>query len=236
MHPTLRWFVLLAILCSSILSFAQTPQNTSDANKKFNIANAFYADKKYADAIPYYQEAYNLSKKAVILFNLGQCHRLLNDVPKAIDFYQRFLSEALAKEATEAQTQARQFIQELTPLLTPASALSNTPEPQPKNLASTLHYAAPAGVAVVGVGLGLILGQRALSFRKQAVDPLSDSGVIETLNENKVGRKLARRSDLATLGGLAVAGAVFLVTRPKKVQDKVSVSVGLTHLSAQLSF
>jgi tetratricopeptide (TPR) repeat protein len=54
--------------------------------KSYNIA-------EYQDAIKAWKEAYSLSKKSILLFNIGQAYRLDGDCKKAMTFYDSYQRE-----------------------------------------------------------------------------------------------------------------------------------------------
>ncbi len=57
-----------------------------DGLKSYNIA-------EYADAIKAWKEAYSLSKKPILLFNIGQAYRLDGDCKMAMRFYDSYQRE-----------------------------------------------------------------------------------------------------------------------------------------------
>src|SRR5687768_16988820 len=54
--------------------------------KAYNLA-------EYADAIKAWKEAYSLTKKPLLLFNIGQAYRLDGDCKKAMTFYDTYQRE-----------------------------------------------------------------------------------------------------------------------------------------------
>lgn len=72
---------------------APVDQATKDAKRAFETAQKAYKQKKYADAISSFENAYRLKPHPVIRFNIARCYEQLNDAPNALKFYRTFLFE-----------------------------------------------------------------------------------------------------------------------------------------------
>ena len=75
-----------AIIVSLALAFASTAHAdpAERAKSKYQQGRAHYDRGDYAKAIEAWHEAYRLSEKPMLLFNLGQAYRLLGDCATAM--------------------------------------------------------------------------------------------------------------------------------------------------------
>ena len=92
--------MLLACACAT--AHAQTtpapasaPADDVDiAKAHFNTGQAYYEHGRFVDAAREFEEAYRLSQKAPLLYNVGKSYDAANDFARALDAYQRFLAAA----------------------------------------------------------------------------------------------------------------------------------------------
>jgi hypothetical protein len=66
------------------------------AKAHFNTGQAYYEHGRFADAAREFEEAYRLSGRAPLLYNMGKAYDGGNDFARALDAYQRFMSAAPA--------------------------------------------------------------------------------------------------------------------------------------------
>ncbi|HEY2745541.1 MAG TPA: tetratricopeptide repeat protein [Polyangia bacterium] len=64
------------------------------AKAHFNTGQTYYEHGRFADAAREFEEAYRLSPKAPLLYNVGKSYDGSNDFARALDAYQRFLAAA----------------------------------------------------------------------------------------------------------------------------------------------
>ena len=97
----LRWaaILLLTLTCSSV--WAQAPPSATDANGEAVLARArkLYSEQGPKVALPEYERALTMFQKsgdqrneAITLGYIGNCHKRLGDLPKALEFLQRALA------------------------------------------------------------------------------------------------------------------------------------------------
>ena len=111
--PTQRMRLSLAIAIVSVLAFAGTASAASserEARRLAQEAQKFYDLSKFEDALKDFAASYELSPKPALLFNMAQCHRMLNNYEKAAFTYRRYLSQV--PNAPNA-AQVREFIKEM---------------------------------------------------------------------------------------------------------------------------
>jgi len=71
-----------------------------EAKRIFRQAELQYSLGQFARARDGYVKAYSVLPLPGFLFNIGQCHRMLRDYPKAIFFFKRYLSVAPGSRAS----------------------------------------------------------------------------------------------------------------------------------------
>ena len=88
-----KHFILFLLLCfSSAYLSAQ--------NKQFDKANKKYDLKKYAEAIPLYEQGLKIDHSIRAMTRLAFCHRMTNNVSKAEELYQEVVNHKRAKPIT----------------------------------------------------------------------------------------------------------------------------------------
>ncbi len=86
------------MLLATATAYAQAPAATGGdvdiAKAHFNTGQAYYEHGRFEDAAREFEEAYRLSQKAPLLYNVGKSYDGNNDFAHALDAYQRFLAAA----------------------------------------------------------------------------------------------------------------------------------------------
>ena len=81
------WFVILS------MSVPAGADDRQKAREHFLKAEAHYKLGRFADALREYSAAYEAAPLPGFLFNIGQCHRQLDNCERAIFFYEGYLRE-----------------------------------------------------------------------------------------------------------------------------------------------
>ncbi|MCA1665727.1 MAG: tetratricopeptide repeat protein, partial [Myxococcales bacterium] len=92
----------LALLCATAHAQTNSPAPSASApaddvdiaKAHFNTGEAYYDHGRFGDAAREFEEAYRLSNKAPLLYNVGKSYDAANDFARALDAYQRFLAAA----------------------------------------------------------------------------------------------------------------------------------------------
>jgi PEGA domain len=88
---------------------AETPKVSSkadrEADRHFKTGVELFDERKYAEALAEFEQAYALKPHPLVLNNLAATHRALSQYDQAVDFYNRFLIEGEGK-LTEAELAA----------------------------------------------------------------------------------------------------------------------------------
>ncbi len=98
----LRTVLLAAMLAAGSLGILTGPQPAAArstgakramARKHFERGETFYRQGEFRKALAEYKKALNFKRYPAFLFNIGQCHRQLDEPKKALFFYKLYLSE-----------------------------------------------------------------------------------------------------------------------------------------------
>lgn len=77
---------------------------TAEAKRQFQEAEAHYDAGRWTEAVAGYQQAYVLSPRPPLLFNIAQAYRNLGDVAGAIGYYRQYLEkDPKGKRVAEAR-------------------------------------------------------------------------------------------------------------------------------------
>ena len=138
--------LLLTLLLAGTLgsATAQTPPALADS------AQAAYARGDHRRALQFYDSLNGAWSSASLLFNIGNCHFKLNDVPRAILYYERALRLAPGAEDIQAnldlaRMQAVDRVNELPAFTLEQPALPLVAQLQPEAVEFTAHGGAVTG-------------------------------------------------------------------------------------------
>ncbi len=101
------------------------PQSKADLHFKNGVK--LFDEQKYAEALAEFEQAFMLEPHPLVLYNLAGSHRALSQYAKAIDFYNRFLVEAVGKVSDDLLHRGRAEYDELLKLIARVDVTS-TPE------------------------------------------------------------------------------------------------------------
>ncbi len=149
------------------------------ARTHFTRGTRLYKDAQYDQAIVEYQAAYSALPAPDFLFNIAQAYRLKNDAPKALEYYNRYLTlapsggaadeartniavltkqvEAARAEAEAARAKAADAQKQVVLVVPSPDEPAVAPAPVPLYKKWWLWTAA-GGVVVIALGVGLGVG------------------------------------------------------------------------------
>ena len=93
----LLFLVSLFFIAVPLLHVTPVLAQSEVAVTHYKAATAYYNQGRYDDAIREFKEAYRLSKKADLYYNIAQAYERMGKLPEAISAYQRYLDESKAK-------------------------------------------------------------------------------------------------------------------------------------------
>jgi Tfp pilus assembly protein PilF len=184
----LSWLLAGSLAALLVIVPSRVRAQSSDdqqAHAHFEVAASYYEQANYESALREFLEAYRLSQRSQLFYNLSLCYQQLGDLDNAVSYLERYLAEVTEIEnrasletrlANLRERQARQHATgadpgapEATPEDTTIHGESDEPDvtvtvtdtvdspgPAPSSGGDSLNVGAIAAFSVAGVGL--ILG------------------------------------------------------------------------------
>jgi hypothetical protein len=84
-----------------------------EADRHFKTGVNLFDERKFAEALAEFEQAYALKPHPLVLINLAAAHRALSQYDQAVDFYNRFLIEGEGKLSAEQLARGRTELDEL---------------------------------------------------------------------------------------------------------------------------
>jgi tetratricopeptide (TPR) repeat protein len=213
-------------------------ESREKASVLFSRSKAYYNIHEYERALEGFKEAYILSQEPVLLLNMGQCYRYMNQYQDAIVSYQTFLQE---DPATPYAPNVELLIQEMQQKLTelkapePIATLPTEVKPEPKQLpptmltevpyrTPTILYGATAAAFVLGAGAGglaVVLSRREAQIVAEVANGNLDGVALEENQQQQKGAKGAMIG-LGVLSAVTATTGVLLYQRHKKHKKELA--------------
>jgi tetratricopeptide (TPR) repeat protein len=115
--------VLCSLLSMANVVSAEKTVNQAQAKIVFEKAETDYRLSRFEDALAGYMKAYELYPVAEFLFNIGQCHRNLNNYEQAIFSFNAYVRDA---DSPKARLRVKKLIASLKQSLAKAKAEEET--------------------------------------------------------------------------------------------------------------
>ena len=163
-------------LCASGPAWASDPETDARARELYENGEILYNEGRYEDAIVAWEEAYRLSERAALLFNIANAYERLGRYDEALDALNRYRAYAKAEERESLdrrianlerrRDEAKAQAASAPP---PESGPAPGPDPQPEAPKSGFRPVplVLTGVGVASLGVGAGFGVKALSARKE---------------------------------------------------------------------
>ncbi len=210
-----------------------------------------YRSGQYDRAVQLLTRAYAIQPLPILLFNLAKAYEKLNDLPRAKDFYEKYLASgmALPKYAQKAQTRVAEIAAELAkqqaaiekpppappPVVPPAPVVVKPPAPPPPlpvdlwqvrrpKLAAWATSSLLVALGSLGAGVGLYLSVASLHSQYEAS---LDEVTKRKLRVDADRRGIASSVMYGAAGLAAVSGfcAIYLLVRhPAKEARSAALS------------
>jgi tetratricopeptide (TPR) repeat protein len=238
---------VLAIALVASPAFAQSkpaipPADDVEAAKAhFAAGSAYYDQANYGDAVREFNEAYRLSHRSDLLYNISLCYERLSQYDNAIKALNQYLGERPdAPDKVKIQSRIENLNKLRDQQAQPKPTETTAPPPRPAETApppvpAPTAAAAPSverprrwwvpgtAVAIVGAAvLGASLGT-GLAANAKYNDLVNQCGTTKVCNpslqnERDVGQALAISSDVLLGVGAAavVTGAILLIVQSRK--------------------
>jgi tetratricopeptide (TPR) repeat protein len=212
----------VALVALSSLARAQSPEDQEAAKAHFLAASAYYEQGKYADAVKEFNEAYALSRKPDLLYNIALAYEKMEQYDKAKAALEQYLADN--KDAHD-----RNVIEERIQRLKDHEVHTTvTAAPAPKKYRFTPSLVVGStGVAllVAALATGVVSDQIHKDLDRQCLNNVCDPSLRGRVDE---GHNLQIASDvLLGLGAAALAVSVVLfIVELKRPSQKAQVAPG----------
>jgi tetratricopeptide (TPR) repeat protein len=209
-----------------------TEQELTELATKVDKADTLFKNNKFEEALPIYQEAYNLTEEPTMLFSVAQCYRNLNKNQEAADNYRKFL--ASAPQDNELRPLAQQLLSE-----TEAKIPKNTPKdlvtpkaPKPEKKTSLYFFigAGAAGAAGAGFGVAALSSAKKSKDSQQEGDEASQIKIF--LDQTTLRSAVA---DLCFVAAIGVGVAGVLASKKEK-KEQTTLFVGPSQVTISVEF
>jgi tetratricopeptide (TPR) repeat protein len=152
----MRALAMLLVLGSAVARADDEDREVARAH--FLAGQGYYVQARYTEALHEFEEAYRLSRRPALLFNVGVCQEKLGRVDDAIASFSRFLVED-PNASDRASVEAR--IVDLRARRSAVMVVAPPPPPPRRRRAWVWGVVGgAAAVVVAGVVVGALLGTR----------------------------------------------------------------------------
>jgi tetratricopeptide (TPR) repeat protein len=223
--------VLAAVMlfCSPGGAHAQEDNLDAEARANFEAGRIAFSAARFADALPYFERAYELSRRPELLYNVGMCHDRLGHDAEALEALEAYLAEL---PEAENRTEVEQRIATARARVTRA-ALASAPR----------AGSDPTGWILVGTGAALAVGGAIVLGVGR-----SDVGAVEasmgTLSWTAASEAVGRGDALTVAGsvglglgvGLAALGLGLALSSGSSQEGSVALQFGPTSVGISGAF
>jgi len=218
-------------------------ENEAQAREAFQAGRAYYGNGEFDKAAEAFEEAYRLSSRDVLFYNIYLAYRDANEPERAADALRNYLTRvsaidnraqlearltALDEGIAARKAEERRHAEEQQALAQNSSTKGDEAAPTTD---STRYWLTP--VVLMGAGAGLALGSLATGLvakgKQGELDDECQDGVCPERLQGTAdqGKTLALVTDVLLIGGIAVAatGAVLLwLKRPQSSEAPVEAA------------
>jgi tetratricopeptide (TPR) repeat protein len=230
--------VVGALIGAAPSALAQSSDDDRKARELYLVGDNHYAAGRYEQALLKFEQAYMLSKRPQLLYNIANAYERMGDYEKAADYLRRYLESPEAEDVSSVRERIRRL---------EMNADAQGREPQPERVASPAAVSAaataprtraddpgarrwlrrPAYMLIAGGGAALatafVFGLGARSAAADAKELCDTNGLCPESASDEVRRErtFALVSDITAVLGLASASVgVYLLVRDHRASEK----------------
>jgi tetratricopeptide (TPR) repeat protein len=217
-------YILLLCVGFVVSAIAQpTKSELAQAKKRFDEAEVAYRLQDYQKALDGFRDAYKLSNRAGLLFNIAQCYRELNQLEESIKSYEAFIfDEPNSPYKAEAEKNIAEIKAILAEQRAKEEAAAQNTKAKPSKKPYKALYITSAASGGLGVASGVVFFVSFQNF-KELDNNVTDANVLAA-DALKLKVTSVVADSLIALS-IASAGAAFFLQ--KRSQKKVSPSAML---------
>ena len=216
-----RALALLALLCALVAPAHAMTEEEERAKAHFLAGQSYYDQASYADALKEFNEAYRLSQKPALLYNVARCYEALGRFAEAVGMLQRYLADepettdraAIEERIRNLQERQKQADKAPPPVVIPPPPIVTAPPPPPEPRHRQWTWiVGGAGVALLGAALGTGVASQLdyNDLEKSCPGPGFGCTGKDSSNIDR-GKQLSVATDvLWPIGAAAVVGGVVL--------------------------
>jgi tetratricopeptide (TPR) repeat protein len=226
--------VLAAVMlfCSPGGAHAQEDNLDAEARANFEAGRIAFSAARFADALPYFERAYELSRRPELLYNVGMCHDRLGHDAEALEALEAYLAE-LPEAENRAEVEQR--------IATARARVARAALPSAPRAAG--DGSDPTGWILVGTGAALAVGGAIVLGVGR-----SDVGAVEasmgTLSWTAASEAVGRGDALTVAGsvglglgvGLAALGLGLALSSGSSQEGSVALQFGPTSVAISGAF
>jgi predicted DNA-binding protein YlxM (UPF0122 family) len=219
-----RGLVAVAVVCALAAPAGAASEEDERAKAHFLAGQSYYEQASYTDALREFNEAYRISKRPALLYNIARCHEALENYADAVKMLEAYLDQApdtsdrAAVETRIANLKERQAAREVKPqppaaVQAPPPTTSTPPAPPHRKRVYT-WIVGGVGVAALasalGTGLASQLSYNDLSGKCSGAtcDPATVANAQSKIDS---GKRLALATDILwPIGAAAAVTAIVL--------------------------
>jgi tetratricopeptide (TPR) repeat protein len=231
-----RGLAIAAVLVAIVAPARAMTEEDERAKAHYLAGQSYYDQASYNDALREFGEAYRISKKPALLYNIARCHEALGQLGDAVTMLEHYLNEEPTtsdrpaietrirnlKERQAAATRVKPRIEppdaSKPPAPQPGPAVTPQPAPAPakaaaprKRLWTWVVGGAGAGILVAALGTGISSQLTYNDLKRDCGTGACPAGIGNAQARIDRGRQLSVATDvLWPIGAAAVATGVVL--------------------------
>lgn len=205
-----------------------------EARGLFQAGSVAYEQGRFENALAYFRQAYALSGRAVLLYNIAMAAERLRRDDEALEAFRAYL-EATPDAPQRASIEARIAVIEQAHAAPASLDTASAPPPSEPDVAGPLGLMVGGGIA--GVGFAIVLGLAAADVAAVEGAPRGATWAsVEEAYERSRPLSIAGAVGLGLAVVTAAAGAVWLALQPSPSRPSVAIGLGPGALSLRGSW
>jgi hypothetical protein len=232
-----RASIQLVVTLAALVASSNVQADTKSRGKElYEEGLRRYNVSEYTEAIRVWKEAYLVTKRPVLLFNIGQAYRLSGDCKQALTFYDSYRREQAKLDNQEELAEAESVCKaKLAEPVAPPPPATVTPPPAERHDTVEPRTHATSGMRKAGVIVGIagvVSGGLAVYFASDAgstSDTLDDyrgewgAEQHQLYDDGQRSEKLAWGLGIGGIGAIGVGVALFVLGGASSESSTVAV-------------
>jgi hypothetical protein len=220
-----RGIAIAAIVCAAVAPASAMTEEEERAKAHFLAGQSYYDQASYTDALREFTEAYRISKRPALLYNIARCHEAVENYPEAVKMLEAYLEadpttsdrSAVEQRITNLKGRQAQARKPEPPPQPVAQPLAPQPQPSPppehrKRLYTWIVGGVGAAALLAALGTGVASQLQYGDLTSKCSGNVCDPTVVDNAQKRiDSGKRLALATDILwPIGAAAVATGVVL--------------------------